>query len=88
MKFPKHEASLHLTHNQHKAYYETVEQYLSNYDLEDCWVSEEQKKKSLETQELWELQWYPDTPVGSYTLMGADLEEVLKEALTNENNPS
>lgn len=27
IKFPKHEASLHLTHNDHGTNYETVEQY-------------------------------------------------------------
>lgn len=83
MEFPKHEASLHLTHNQHKAYYETVESYTGNFN-DDSWVNEEQKKKSLETQELWELQWYPLTPVGSYCLWGADLDVLMKEALEVE----
>jgi hypothetical protein len=84
MLFPKHEASLHLTHNQHKAYYETIEQYIGNYDWSDDWVSEVQKVKALETQELWELQWYPSTPVGFFHIMGADLDVVLAKALEVE----
>lgn len=79
MRFPEHKASLHLTHNQHKSYYETVESYTSNF-TEPSWLSEEQKTKSLETQELWELQWYPSTPVGSYCLWGADLDVIMKKA--------
>lgn len=84
--FPRHKASLHLTHNQHKAYYETIEEYQGNFDWEDDWVSDEQRKKALETQELWELQWYPDTPIGSYKIMGADLDAVLSKALEIEKN--
>lgn len=85
MKFPDHEASLHLTHNQHKACYETVETYLSTRDGID-WVSEEQKDKAFKTQELWELQWYPSTPIGSYCIYGADLNKVLEKALEVEDS--
>jgi len=83
--FPKHQ-SLFITHNQHKSYYETIEQYLEPYDWDDDWVSEEQKQKSLETQELWELQWYPDTPISFYKVMGADLDVVLAKALEIESS--
>lgn len=85
MIFPEHKASLHLTHNQHKAYYETVESYLDNRDCID-WVSKEQELKSYQTQELWELQWYPSTPIGSYAIYGADLDAVLAKALEVERN--
>lgn len=84
--FPIHKASLHLTHNQHKAYYETVESYTGDFDWKDDWVSEEQMKKAMETQELWELQWYPDTPIGSYRVIGADLDVVLSKAKEVEKN--
>jgi hypothetical protein len=89
MIFPEHKASLHLTHNQHKAYYETLESYLESFGEDDHkhnWVSEEHKVKALDTQELWELQWYPDTPIGSYVLWAADLEIILKAALEVEKD--
>lgn len=84
MKFPEHKCGLHLTHNQHKDYYETVEKYCENPWMEKNpgWVSEEQRLKSLETQEVWELQWYPDTPIGFYKVCGADLDVVLEHSLT------
>ena len=83
MQFPPHKASLHLTHNDHKSYYQTVAQSIlqgdHGYD-EDCWVSEEQKQKAINTNECWVLQWYPDTPVGFNILSAADLDVLLSAA--------
>ena len=84
MNFPKHEASLHLTHNQHKAYYKTVAEEIADdgHGYRDyCWVSEEQKQKAIETNECWSLQWYPKTPVGFCILSAADLDDLLRAAL-------
>jgi hypothetical protein len=81
MEFPRHEGGLYLTHNDHKAAYETVESRLSCFDSGDDWVNEEQKKKALEKQEYWQLQWYPDTPISSYSLLAYDLDVLLEEAL-------
>jgi hypothetical protein len=47
---------------------------------EDSWVSPEQKQKAIDTNECWELHWYPDTPVGSYTLLAAELDVLLAAA--------
>jgi len=78
--FPRHKCSLHLTHNQHTAYHQTVAQYIQ--DREDRgqeveWVSETQMRKALDTNEIWELQWYPETPLGSHSLLACDLNELL-----------
>ena len=83
MKFPRHEASLHLTHNQHKAYYRTVQDEIDDDGhgyREDDWISSEQRQKAIDTNECWTLQWYPDTPIGSYVLSAADLEPLLEAA--------
>lgn len=82
MEFPKHKCGLYLTHNQHKDYYENISEYLNNDLFDDeYFVSIEDKKKCIDTNELWELQWYPDTPVGFYKVCGSTLEIVLKKAL-------
>lgn len=81
--FPRHEASLHLDHNQHKSYYLTVQQCIDNEDrgyTRDCWVSEEQRNKAIETNECWTLQWYPHTPGGFCLLSAADLDVLLAAA--------
>ena len=83
MEFPKHEASLHLTHNEHKSYYRTVAQSIEDDDhgyQGDCWVSPEQKQKAIDTNECWTLQWYPDTPIGFCILSAADLDVLLDAA--------
>jgi hypothetical protein len=88
MKFPRHRASLHLTHNDHLSCYETVQQYIDEgshgYNAE-CWISEEQKQKAIETNDCWFLQWYPDTPVGSCILAAADLDVLLEAASQTED---
>lgn len=84
-QFPHHEASLHLTHNQHKAYYWTVEEaILQGEHGYDDFITEEQKAKAIETNEVWTLQWYPDTPVSFCIVAAADLSELL--AWVKENN--
>lgn len=80
-KFPKHEASLHLTHNQHKAYYESVEQAIeSGTYRDDCWLSDAQKQKAIANDSVWELQWYPHTPIGSHSLLACDLDLLISAA--------
>jgi hypothetical protein len=83
-KLPEHKCELCLTHNQHRSYYQTVKQFceerISQGSLheEDC-VSFEQREKAFATNELWELQWYPETPIGSFRILSCDLEALLEE---------
>ena len=86
MKLPKHKAGLYITHNQHKDYYETVEQHVLEYISmdKDDFVSPEDYQKCIDTDELWELQWYPETPVGFHKVCGSTLEVVLQKALEIE----
>lgn len=81
MWFPKHNISLSLAHNTHKNYYEPAASYLENLNGID-WESEEHKKRALETDEVWELQWYPDTPISSYHLAAPTFEELMAFAKT------
>lgn len=82
--FPRHECSLSLTHNQHKDYYETAEQYLSHWQDNNgpTFSDEEDRARCISENELWELQWYPDTPIGSYHIAGSTLAKVLELAKT------
>jgi len=83
MNFPSHKAGMYLTHNQHKDYYETVAQHIEEYvNIEKHdFVSEEDYQKCIDTDELWELQWYPETPIGFHKVNGSTLEIVLKRAM-------
>lgn len=87
ISFPKHAASLTLTHNEHKSYYQTVAQSIEMGDhgySDDCWVSQEQKQKAIEADDCWTLQWYPNTPVGFCLLTAADLSALLEAAKSDD----
>ena len=49
------------------------------------WVSDVEKDKAIKTNSHWNIQWYPDTPIGSYYISGSSLEAILNAAL--EENP-
>ncbi len=75
---PKHAASLTISHNDHLGYYSTVAREIEDdgHGM-DAWVSEEEKQRSIDTNEVWLMQWYPDTPVGFYTLAASSLGALL-----------
>jgi len=73
---PKHAASLTLEHNDHKSYYQTVEQHIADLGREPDWVSPVERQKALATGELWTLHWYPETPIGSHRICAASLDAI------------
>lgn len=77
--FPAHKAGLSLEHNQHKNAYENAEQWIADNEWCD-WESEESKQKAIDTNEIWTLQWYPDTPVGFYAVAAPTLDDLLRIA--------
>lgn len=81
LKLPKHIA-LSIEHNEHKANYQTVAEYIeySGYDFKDA----ESKQKCIDTNELWVCHWYPKTPVGFYVVAAPTFEELME--LINEQN--
>lgn len=77
MNLPNH-LSISIKHNPHKLYYETVEEFLGGgVDEWYEWVSKEDREKCIEKDELWEVMWYPNTPIGYLVLCGSDLQLVL-----------
>lgn len=74
----KCKASVHLGVNEHKSYYEPVEDYIAQ--REDV-IDADILNKIIETDNLIELQLYPDTPIGFYKIYHYDLDKALDEAL-------
>lgn len=84
---PIHEASLSITHNPNRDYYLTVRQFVE----QECdrwgedtwqWQSDEAKQRAIDTNELWEMHWYPLTPISFYKIAAPSLSELLAFALT------
>lgn len=78
--------SMSLTFNSHRDSYESVKEYLEiltsmgNLDIGED-VSQDVYDKIIETDTLIELTCYPNTPVGSYTVYGYDLNMVIDEMI-------
>lgn len=83
LKLPKG-ISHTIFHNEHRNSYMTVEEYLRfcDYDEED--LTSEDRAECIRTEEVWELVWYPDTPVGHFRVVAPTLERVLN--LANEGD--
>lgn len=83
ISLPPHKAGLYLTHNEHKDYYETAEQWISareNREQMPDWSSPDARQRCIDTNEVWVLHWYPTSPVGFEHVAGPTLEEVLEAA--------
>lgn len=77
MNFPRHKCGLYLTHNQHRDYYQGLAEYLEETKERDYWADPQDRESAIATGELWELQWYPDTPVGFIVIRASTLERLL-----------
>ena len=77
---PEHKCGLHLSHNEHRDVYETVEQF---YDADD-FISTEEWHKAVAEDSVWVLHWYPNTPIGFTRIAASTLEAI--EAKLKELN--
>lgn len=73
---PPHKCGLYLDHNAHLDVYETVQNYYESGDF----VSSDEWDKAVKNNNVWSLQWYPDTPVGCYRICASSLETLIAEA--------
>lgn len=72
-----------LTVNEHRDYYETVQQRLDWFAGLECPpdIPADVREGMLRTGNIVELQMYPDTPIGSYFIVHYDLDALLAEGL-------
>lgn len=79
--FPPHKCGLFLTHNEHRDYYEQLDDFIVERGLTMDFESQEAMQEAIRSDECWVLQWYPDTPIGSYCVAGPTLNGVLARAM-------
>ena len=68
--------------DQHRNYLESVEEYFNNLPEAFKDVEPEVLAKMIEMDTVIDLQFYPDTPIGSYSILHYDLDLALDEALS------
>lgn len=80
MKLPEHH-SVHITHNQHKNYYEPLIEYLkdtrSGVDYTKD-MDQEDLNECIKTDSLWEIQIYPRTPISFHWFAASTLERAVE----------
>lgn len=72
-----------LTVNEHRDYYQTAEYALTEKDGYECPpdIAPDVRTEMIRTDTIIQLQFYPDTPIGSYDVYHHDLDAALDDAL-------
>lgn len=71
----------------HRDVYESIEQYLSGPCSKPDWQDDESYQRAIATDELWEMSWHPNNPVGGFSVAAPTLDELLAFALEYEAGP-
>jgi hypothetical protein len=72
--------SLSIEFNQYAVYYQTPEQWLTEQEDRECppqWESQEDRQRAIDDDSIWICQWYPITPIGSYTIAASSFERLV-----------
>lgn len=77
-KIPNH-MSCEITHNEHKNYYESIETYIDHLcngeKPHQSELSDEEYRRCIEMDEIWQIRWYPITPISFHIVYAPTLEE-------------
>lgn len=74
-------------YNGHMSSYMSIEEYYEAcLGCSDEWVSTEERETALKNNSVWQLHWYPSTPIGSFKILASSLEAALKAL--GEINPN
>lgn len=81
---PVHSVTLHIVHNQHRSYYQSARDYLLTPHGREAdpgdFVDADDYERCLAGDELWEIQWYPNTPIGFVCVFGSTLARAMAAA--------
>ena len=78
----KTKCSVSIDINNHRDYYETIEQHIEPDDREN--ISDDVWVKMIELDTCVRLQFYPDTPIGFYVIYHYDVEMAIDIALSED----
>lgn len=74
--------SVYVEINDHKSFYEKIKDYLEERFREQLdEIDKDVLDKIYETDNLVYIQFYPDTPIGFYSILHYDLDKALDLAL-------
>jgi hypothetical protein len=76
-------AGVHVRYNDHTTNYETIPQYLQRRSRDEGHpLAPDVFDAMVDNDLVVEVQFYPDTPISSYVVIGHNLDALLDEAIT------
>lgn len=72
---------VHLEYRSRANSYETLKEMIGLTHHEKDFLSSEDLQKCIDTDQYWDLQFYPETPIGFYHKTGSDVDVLLDWAL-------
>ena len=75
-----HYGNLTISYNEQANDYQTAKYAVECGEYLDCtdWVSEEEKQAAIETNSIWTLHYYPDTPIGFCSISASSLTAIVQ----------
>jgi hypothetical protein len=72
-----------VTVNEHRDYYETAERHLEEAKTNECppEIDDAVRAQMIALDTIIKVQFYPDTPIGSYEVWHHDLDAALDQCL-------
>lgn len=78
-KLPPH-FTLSINHNQHKSCYVPIKDYIFDGGFDRSKeMSQEEVDNCIEKDEIWEIQWYPYTPISFHYVCAPTLDECFEK---------
>ncbi|NPT59082.1 hypothetical protein [Paraburkholderia elongata] len=75
-------SSMTISFNSHASGYVNARRAIEEGEYGHAdWVSDEECQKAAETNSVWEIHWYPQTPIGFYAVAASTLEACLRRVL-------
>jgi len=75
IKLPKH-SGLIISHNQHKYSGMSINDYVTDYDYTG---DDFEYNECIKHDSIWEMTWYPDTPIGCYDIYSSTFEGLFED---------
>ena len=77
--------SMSIEHNDHKNCYENIVEYINQKPmLRRKELSDEEYERCIKNDEIWEIRWYPITPISFHFVCAPTWEECIKKIVSND----
>lgn len=76
----KCKGSIYISINEHKNLYQKINDYILDINNRNEEIEPELAERMIKEDTFIQLMFYPDTPIGFYSVYGTTIDEVIKKA--------